>query len=659
MLSRTSASHAYYRGLKKEPFSFLSSADLSSSRPLSNRSIWRESNRQAHRSLKPASTLASSTAVNATKEIPARAQELYDKLTAVKDSAASYVSLSRLQLALRGLETENPVIRVALLGVEDRTTAARQFAKVLLVDPLSTELPWESDLETIEDDGRSILLRYGDVAGIAMENPLLRTLLIPSPVLKAYNLEILIANLTPQSAVPIDGTSTVNPAHLMLVPRLELQASTGNQFTAVHYPAHKSILYGEGVCNCLELGRLTVGWPDSQISRRMMKVVFGLRASLDERVESVEDQVAAVDVELASSAIKSFRESIQNATKFEHEWFRSGMPAVADWLAQDLNRANRPIKPAIRHLTRSLLDDAEEAIMGDEMHHLRTTAASAVPEDKRRSIRDSLDVWAERAHTELRDQMDIAFNGRGWRRLKWWKLFWRVDDIEMIATDVLQRRWLVQAEKDIIWLTGRIEGAGFFRNSTDMTRMLDTNPVVGNGQSKNEENPDSASTPPSPMSSTDLPFQVDPHQSPPSFGPWPRNISLARTRMSMEAVPFLQLSGQVLVWKTVNLSLFSTVFSGMLYFFVEGTSIYGVGAVAALGIAWSMRSLQRQWETERQGWESEVRESGRKVLKDTQDTVAAIIDKEGRAEEHAEDVKERRVAKASINMARQALSKLE
>lgn len=63
--------------------------------------------------LKSASTLASSTAINATKEVPVSLRELHGALKTVKERAVNYVSLSRLDLALRSVESENPVVRVA------------------------------------------------------------------------------------------------------------------------------------------------------------------------------------------------------------------------------------------------------------------------------------------------------------------------------------------------------------------------------------------------------------------------------------------------------------------------------------------------------------------------------------------------------------------
>lgn len=58
-------------------------------------------------------TAASSSVVNAGKNVPPRFRELYAALNRVGDVAPERVNLSRLQLALRGLEVEEPLVRVA------------------------------------------------------------------------------------------------------------------------------------------------------------------------------------------------------------------------------------------------------------------------------------------------------------------------------------------------------------------------------------------------------------------------------------------------------------------------------------------------------------------------------------------------------------------
>ena len=60
-----------------------------------------------------ASTTASVTAVNAKREIPSAFQDLHTSLKALETEAGVYVNTSQLQLALRGVESENPVTRIA------------------------------------------------------------------------------------------------------------------------------------------------------------------------------------------------------------------------------------------------------------------------------------------------------------------------------------------------------------------------------------------------------------------------------------------------------------------------------------------------------------------------------------------------------------------
>ena len=60
-----------------------------------------------------ASTTASVTAVNAKREVPPAFQELYTSLKALETKAGVYVNTSQLHLALRGIESENPVTRIA------------------------------------------------------------------------------------------------------------------------------------------------------------------------------------------------------------------------------------------------------------------------------------------------------------------------------------------------------------------------------------------------------------------------------------------------------------------------------------------------------------------------------------------------------------------
>ena len=107
--------------------------------------------------------LASRTAINAPINVSSRNRPLYDALEKLKSSAANYVNLSRLRLALRGLERGQTAVRIAVLGFggEEGKTSARRLLRLLLADPL-IKGKWEEKLEranSSEEDGRGLLIR--------------------------------------------------------------------------------------------------------------------------------------------------------------------------------------------------------------------------------------------------------------------------------------------------------------------------------------------------------------------------------------------------------------------------------------------------------------------------------------------------------------------
>jgi hypothetical protein len=111
--------------------------------------------------IRHATNLASRTAINPSSNVPAGHQQLYASLDRLKDIASDYVNQSRLQLALRGLETSRPTVRIGLLGLgQDGDIAARKLARVLLADALGDEGQWEKMLMRPSQDGKPLLLRY-------------------------------------------------------------------------------------------------------------------------------------------------------------------------------------------------------------------------------------------------------------------------------------------------------------------------------------------------------------------------------------------------------------------------------------------------------------------------------------------------------------------
>lgn len=107
-----------------------------------------------------ATTWASSTAINPPQHIPPVYHDLHASLEKLRDRAGDYVNQSRLHLALRGLESANPTIRIGILGLgRGGENAARRLVRLLLADPLEEEAAWERILLNQRvTDGKALLL---------------------------------------------------------------------------------------------------------------------------------------------------------------------------------------------------------------------------------------------------------------------------------------------------------------------------------------------------------------------------------------------------------------------------------------------------------------------------------------------------------------------
>ena len=55
-------------------------------------------------------------------------------------------------------------------------------------------------------------------------------------------------------------------------------------------------------------------------------------------------------------------------------------------------------------------------------------SGSATPAPRLAGLNQGLANWAESAHAELQDRVDLAFTSRRWQKINCRKLFWRVDE---------------------------------------------------------------------------------------------------------------------------------------------------------------------------------------------------------------------------------------
>lgn len=496
------------------------------------------------------------------------------------------------------------------------------------------------------------MCRYGEETDYNEQHPLLRTLSIPASPLHAHNLEILITNLSPNAGEEVNDPAT------LLVPTLETPTSANGRYSTITYPVHKAIVHGDELGGILGYARMSAGTAENTTLSDIVRGIIDVSWQPPAEESGPDYGMIIVNLEKAEKAVTIFRQSLDNSIDYEHRWFESGVAGASKWLLQGTRAEESNVKPAVRSLIDLLLQRAEEVILKEETQSLAQLTSAVIPDTTRQTLDDAVKGWAEEAHVELRDQLDAAFHRKSWRRIGWWKLFWRVDDVGTIASDILQRSWLVEAEKEMIWVAGRVEQAGFFGpTARGPIGVLPTETPP-----RDEEHVLGGFPPPPRLSDlVGKPVVDDEVLSTDPSRPWPQQISLARYDLGVSTIPSLQALAQRLVLQTMSTTAITSALSALLYVSVSTTSLYEAGAIAAFGFVYSMRRLQKKWETARAFWEGEVREEGRKALKGTEEVVRGVVREGGKGEGEGDvvGVGERREARRAVEGVREVLGRME
>jgi hypothetical protein len=321
--------------------------------------------------------------------------------------------------------------------------------------------------------------------------------------------------------------------------------------------------------------------------------------------QEIDASFEIIDTDLAAQGVQLFRQGPQHGIEYERLWYASNLPALTKWLRSGIKSTDGVTKPAVRTVIASVLADATAHISEFEAQGASsTTGLSSVPE----SIRGGVSSWAQNAHAELQDQLDLAFTGKRWRKLGWWKLFWRVDDVAMLTNEMLTRRFLPTAEQELVYLTGQIEVS------------LQSQPVYSQPASSRDGSDQTQRLGSGEMAPVVFPSSAN------GLPKWPGHIAFTRRYLQNETVPALQALAQKLVVQSIGTSGLTTSLAALLYVSSFSSTVYEAGAVAALGIMYSLARMQKKWETARGFWEGEVREEGRKAVRAVEESVAGALE---------------------------------
>src|SRR5436190_332685 len=116
---------------------------------------------------------------------------------------------------------------------------------------------------------------YGEESALMSQRTLLPVFTIPSPILRKYNMEILISTLSTH----VNSSSSqyvVKSRDAILVPSLETPASENGRFSVVTYPVHKALVFGDGPYSCVAFGRYLAATNDDKLPADTIKVALDL-----------------------------------------------------------------------------------------------------------------------------------------------------------------------------------------------------------------------------------------------------------------------------------------------------------------------------------------------------------------------------------------------
>jgi len=249
--------------------------------------------------------------------------------------------------------------------------------------------------------------------------------------------------------------------------------------------------------------------------------------------------------------------------------------------------------------------------------------------------------------------------------LAWYKLFWRVDDVGLIITDLVTNAWLARTERAVYELSGRLSQVGITpveppppqsalaASATTQQSNTIAEPVL-------QAQADIATEPPmqpvlaNPAGTVEVRMIPIPQ-------PVPLSSSISRTRsLKMEqAIAELTSTAQQIVLKTLSLTGLSGGLSVLTYLSITPGSIYEAGTIAALGTAFALWRMQGDWQKATKWLETDLYDEGKSVIRRLVSRMRELVENSSRVVEDEVEVQGRREAEDAVLRAKEELDRLQ
>lgn len=484
--------------------------------------------------------------------------------------------------------------------------------------------------------GQLTQIRYGEPRDPSLppQRAAVETLLVPSNFLEKHSLEILIGSLNVPDVQEASPYPSDIPLEVLLSPAVEIPTSSSGRQTAVRFPVHESFLLANGFSELLQIFQLRSAIKNlSQGSQEPIRSVL----DIDGPVAGFKSRsVVAVNSSAASQGLELVRRDLAKAPDFEHLWLESGLDTLLGNLSPKDLDANGNTPGLLKSTIRSILSEAYSAINSHANSSLRAARSKGVSADTRAELHNVLKLFSVRAHTELQSGVAAASSSANWKKLAWYKLFWRVDDVGLIVSDLVERHWLPQSERAICELTGRLIQAGLTPISLAPSLSSSTSNVL------------------SPNNLTESRRDFGDLQS---LAP-AAELSDARQALTLLSSSDLAAKAQTALTKMLAFSGSLATFAALVHLSSPLVEYYESGSILALGLVFALRKLQVDWETCRRQWRQRLFEAGSDTLKEVESKMRRLINDGGKAGEDKIDVQMRKEAHDAIDVAQEALERL-
>lgn len=359
------------------------------------------------------------------------------------------------------------------------------------------------------------------------------------------------------------------------------------------------------------------------------------------------EDILLLDTDHVSYTLQSIRESIDNAAIYERAREVSGYPALGKWLSDSSISVAGEKPKTLFQVVESILDAASGDIERQTASALLEEQAGLVDTETRAKLEEAINTFLADAHLELQTGLARAFESRSWRKLAWYKLFWRVDDVPLIITDLTQQYWLKESSLVVFEMLGRLHQAGLIEFISYDGKLIEFATTTEGDTLAPSFRP--AEAYPVPTDYLEKPDQ--PHL---------KSSELSRARQSFlsTTIPAMAATAQSSLFKMIGFTGTTAGLSALAYISTLTPSIYECGAILALGIVFALRRLQKQWEACRDQFKQDIFGVGRTALKSTEDFMRVAVREGGRNQVDNVAVQMREEAAAAVGRAKKALDEI-